>query len=218
MPICSPHIPSSARDYEVVDYTHAKIRFPPSVNESNIKALEQPDIFENQVHFAWLDKIVEVTITPYHLPPININEDYRELQHDFKDHPIVKKRVIEPAKHNTLVDLAGICSLLQEFEKLIEAGVVRPELTYTKEPHPKEIFRHVYRVNDSTSLQDGLLKKVLRYKGVSKQIVPGREDLVDIAEHLEMVDGKTYACSKGESLKEAFKTALQVYEMRERLE
>ncbi|MDP2926203.1 MAG: hypothetical protein Q8N99_07540 [Nanoarchaeota archaeon] len=205
------------REDETVDYTYAEIVLPPTASELEIKSLEQPYIFGDQVHFFWDNIVVRATIIPYNFPPV----DADEFQYEFRNHPIVQKRVINPIIHQVKFDLCTLIPLLERFKQLPKNVLSKTAFSYYRTSCLENHFMHVYRVNDSTSWGEnngnGLLKCVLDYKGVSKRIVPGEEDLVDMTENIEMVDGMNFACVSGENLKEAFERALRIYEMNERI-
>ena len=190
---------------------------PPAASDLEIRSLEQPSISGNKLFFSWNDIIVRATITPYHFPPVKADE----LSYDFSGNPIVQREVINPILHEVKLDLCNIASFLERFRQLPKNVLSTTAFSYSRTPVIENPFAHLYRVNDSTSWgknnSSGLLKCVLDYKGVPKRIVPGKEDFVDMAQHIEMVNGTNFACIIGQSLKEAFERALKIYEMSERI-
>jgi len=177
-----------------------------------------PTISGKTLHFEWDNMLVSATISPYYFPHLSP----REHRDDLSYLPIVKREVIDPGVQMVSASLEGIRDLIPELEKLAEEEVTNSNFAFSKMPisvddKPMHPMFMVYDQSRSEQRQKRLFERVFLYKGVDKSIVPGNEDLVDLARDIHPVEGMNFLGIRSLSLKYATEAALKVYKMHERL-
>lgn len=197
------------------NYSYLEADLGPHIFKDAVKVFKDPVIGGKELLFSWNNMFIRAELARYCFPSVSAYE----RQYDFSNNPVVQKKVIKPALLEIKLDLELLIPFFERFKKLPKSVLHHPEICYSKNQVGQ--FDYVYRIFDNTSwgknTGKGLLRKVGLYRDISKQIVKGDEDLVDIAQNIEMVDKKNFACVVSNKLNKAFEIALNIYEMHKRL-